>query len=73
MFVKVIVTPGAKKELLQVGPDGRLRISVKAKAKQNQANLRVKELLAQHYQISTKAVRLVSGHQAHTKIVSIDL
>ena len=48
MYVKVMVTPSAKKEKVEE-KNGELFISVKEPAQRNLANKRVRELVASHF------------------------
>lgn len=72
MYIRVRVTAGAKKEVLTPKAGGFL-VSVKEPATQNLANKRVIELVALHYTISPKKVRIVNGHHAPSKILSVDM
>lgn len=70
MFIKVHVKSRAKQEVvIEAGPD-LLKISVKEPARGNRANDRIIEILRARF--PKKVIRLVKGHQAPHKIVSID-
>ena len=71
MYVKARVTAGAKKEALQQLSKDHFKISVKEKPLQNLANKRVVELIARHFRVPAKAVRIVSGHRSPSKILSL--
>ena len=71
MHISVRVTAGAKREAVEVLSQGRLKISVKEPAKQNLANRRVLELVARHFRVSTKKVRIIRGHRSPQKILSV--
>ena len=71
MLVKVRVATDAKKESLEQTAKGGFTISVKEPAERNLANRRVIELVAQHYYVPAKAVRLVSGHHSPSKTLSL--
>ena len=71
MYVKVRVTPGAKKEKVEKKGD-RWDMWVCQKAERNQANARIKEILSQLYKTSLNKVRIISGHRSPSKIFSID-
>jgi uncharacterized protein (TIGR00251 family) len=71
MYIKVKITPGAKKELITVVSATSYTISVKEPAEQNRANRRLVELIAEHYGISAKQVKLISGHHSPSKILSV--
>lgn len=71
MYISVRVVAGAKVEKVEELPRGRLKISVKAPAKQNLANHRVRELVAEHLNLPLAQVRLLSGHTSPSKIFSV--
>lgn len=61
-----------KKEKLEQKQKDLFEISVRQKAKQNMANERVREIMARHYGIIKGKVRIISGHQHPSKLLSID-
>jgi uncharacterized protein YggU (UPF0235/DUF167 family) len=71
-YVRVQVNPSAKKESLIQTDEKTYSISVKEPAKQNLANMRVRELLARHLGVPIAKVRMVSGHRSPRKIFDID-
>ena len=71
MFVKVRVRADTKKEEVKALSNTHFEISVKEKPLQNLANKRVVELVARHFKIPAKAVRIVSGHRSPSKILSL--
>ena len=78
MYLKVFVTPGAKKEKVEVshpdegGEKGEmLLISVKEPAAQNLANTRVRELIAKWQGAPLAKVRILTGHRSRVKMISI--
>jgi uncharacterized protein YggU (UPF0235/DUF167 family) len=71
-YVRVQVNPSAKKESLIQTDEKTYSISVKEPAKQNLANMRVRELLARHLGVPAAKVRMVSGHRSPRKIFDID-
>lgn len=70
MYIKVKLTPNAKKEALVKKGDTFL-VSVKEPAKQNLANKRLCQLVASDMGVSSGAVKIVSGHTGRTKILSM--
>lgn len=72
MYVSVRVVAGAKHEKVEELKAGRLRIWVKEPAAQNLANRRVLVLVARHFGVAHKDVRLVSGHRSQAKIFSVE-
>ena len=72
MYIKVFVTPGAKKEKVEEGKGGVLEVSVREPAQRNLANTRVRELIAGRFHVPPSAVRILSGHRSPRKLFSID-
>lgn len=78
MYIKVFVTPGAKKEKVEVSHQGRdgekgevLTISVREPAMGNHANDRVRELVALREGVPLGKVRILTGHHSRAKMISI--
>ena len=72
MFIKIKVFPDQKKEAFSVVGDNRFEARVRVPAERNLANTRVIELVAEHFGISTKQVRIISGHHHPSKILSVE-
>ena len=73
MYIRVDVSPKAKKENIKVISDDTLEISVREPALQNLANARVAILVARHYGVSRSSVRLISGHRSTRKVFAVDV
>ncbi|MEX0917720.1 MAG: DUF167 domain-containing protein [Candidatus Paceibacterota bacterium] len=73
MYVKIQVTPDARKERFEQVNETEFRASVKEPRERNLANRRVAALIAEHYRIGSKQVRLVSGHRSHGKVFDVSL
>jgi uncharacterized protein YggU (UPF0235/DUF167 family) len=73
MYIKVKVQAGAKKEEVKRKSKDCYIITVKEKAERNMANKRICEIVASLFGVSIKSVRIVSGHQSPSKILSINL
>lgn len=71
MFIKIIVTAGAKKEKFEAESATRYKISVKEPAKQNLANKRVCMLVARHLKTALTNVRIINGHHSPSKLLSV--
>jgi len=69
MYIKVKVMAGAKKEKVIKKSEDNFVISVKEKAKANIANKRILEIVSDIYK--TKKIRIISGHQSPSKILSV--
>lgn len=72
MYVRVKVTPGAKKETVTKMSDNEFQIAVREPRERNLANRRVRELLARAYHIDDAGVRLISGHRSPTKVFDVE-
>ena len=73
MFVKVIVTPKAKRERVSKVMENEFHMSVREPAERNMANKRILAILAEEYGISVAQVRLLTGHRSRVKMVVVDV
>lgn len=73
MYLKVRATAGARKESFREESSTHFVIAVREKAERNEANQRIRELLAAHFAIPVERVRIVNGHQSPSKLLSIDV
>ncbi len=71
MLIKVRAKTGAKKEEFTGLSQDHFIVAVKERPLQNAANRRIIELLAAHFGVPAKTVRIVSGHHSPSKILSI--
>ena len=78
MYIKVFVTPGAKRELVEENPSTKLGaggptllISVREPATGNRANDRVRELIALRVGAPLGKVRILTGHRSRAKMISV--
>jgi uncharacterized protein (TIGR00251 family) len=72
--IKLHVIPGSSKSVFPSGFDNwrkSIEIKVKAKAKDNKANIEVIEKLASFFNISSKNINIIAGQKSREKIVSI--
>ena len=72
MYIKVFTKPSARREEVAELASGTLRISVKEPAQGNQANLRVRTIVAERLGLPVGKVRLLTGHRSRSKMLSID-
>lgn len=70
MYIKVFVTPSAKREKVEEKGE-TLAISVREPASGNQANTRVREIIAKWQGAPLAKVRILTGHRSRAKMVSI--
>jgi hypothetical protein len=71
MDLRIIVRPASSNSSIEELDDGRLRVSVRSKAKDGKANAEVRALLAEHFAVPTKDIRIVRGVTASAKTVWI--
>jgi uncharacterized protein YggU (UPF0235/DUF167 family) len=69
--IRVEVRPSVKRESVSERADGSLEIHVREKAERNMANTRVRELIARHFNVSPKRVRILTGHRSARKTVQV--
>jgi uncharacterized protein YggU (UPF0235/DUF167 family) len=69
-YIKVFVTPGAKKDKVETKGE-TLLIATREPASGNRANLRVRELVAEHLSKPLSHVRILTGHRSRGKMISI--
>lgn len=70
MYLRVLVTPGAKRERVEEKGDA-LVLMVREPASGNRANTRVREIVAARLGLPLGKVRILTGHRSRSKIVSI--
>lgn len=70
MYIKVFVTPGARRETVEESGEALL-ISVREPAMGNRANTRVRELVAERFGAPVGKVRILTGHHSRGKMISI--
>lgn len=70
MYVKVFVTPSAKRESVQEKGD-TLVITVREPAMGNRANQRVREIIAARVGKPVSKVRILTGHRSRAKMISV--
>ncbi len=73
MYIKVRVQAGAKAENVERKDDTHFSIAVCEKAELNQANRRVRDIIAAELGVPAGKVRLISGHHSPSKIFSVDV
>ncbi len=71
MIVRVRVQAGAKRETQITISDNKMQFSVREPAEDNRANDRVRAMLAVHYRVPVKDVRLINGHRHPSKTFEV--
>ena len=72
MYIKVIVKASMKSEEIVEKTKDHFEISVKEKAKNNMANRKVIELIAQYFKVTQNKVRIINGHHHPHKLLIIE-
>ena len=72
MKVSIKVIPSAKTEKVQLSIDGSLKVWLRARPKEGEANKALVKLLSEYYDTSKSQVNIVSGLTSKNKIVEID-
>jgi uncharacterized protein YggU (UPF0235/DUF167 family) len=72
MYIKVFVTPGAKREKIEEKGE-TLAISVREPALGNRANDRVRAIIAQRQKVPFGNVRILTGHRSRAKMISVTI
>ena len=73
MYIKIRAKTEAKTDSLEKISSDTFAVSVKAPAKQNLANKRIIELVAEHYSLPKNKIRIINGHHSPSKILSVNL
>ncbi|PIP69181.1 hypothetical protein CO033_02540 [Candidatus Nomurabacteria bacterium CG_4_9_14_0_2_um_filter_32_10] len=73
MYIRVKVSPNAKKEIFKKINEDHFEISVKEKAERNMANKKVLEIVANYFKVENGKVRIVNGHRSLTKLLVVDM
>ena len=69
--VRVKVVAGARRERVEEGKGGALIVRVREEARRGEANERVRQLLALHFGVPVRTVRIVSGARSPGKRFAI--
>ena len=71
MYIKVYVTPGSRKEVIEKESPTIYRIKVREPKERNLANVRLRQILASEFNTDVGQVKLVSGHRSPTKVFDV--
>ena len=72
MRIEVKVIPKAKRDRVYE-EDGKLKVYVRAPAIDNRANRALIEVLARHFNVKKRSIRIVKGERSREKIIEIDV
>jgi len=71
-YIHVKVKVGASKEKLLKKNKDHFEVSVKEKAERNRANMRMLEIISEHFSVPLERVRIVNGHRHSSKLLVVD-
>lgn len=69
MYFKIKVETENKKESIEKIKEDSFKIKVREKAENNQANIRVLELLSIYLKVSKSKLKIIKGHKNKNKII----
>lgn len=69
MRVTVKVIPSAKIEQVQLALDGSLKVWLRARPKEGEANKALIKLLSKHFDVPKTSINIVAGLNSRNKIV----
>lgn len=69
--VEVRVVPRARRNEVRQGSDGRLVVRVTAAPVDDQANVAVRKVVADHLGVRASRVDIVSGHHSRDKVLRV--
>jgi uncharacterized protein YggU (UPF0235/DUF167 family) len=71
MTITVTVKPGAKQEKVTKLDDLHYHVTVKERAKENEANFAVLDAVAEYFKVSVSRVKLLRGKTSRIKVLEI--
>lgn len=72
MKLAIVVKANAKHEKIEELPNKSLKVHVKAPPVEGKANQAICKLLAKHFSVPQKSVRVLSGLKSKNKLIEID-
>jgi uncharacterized protein len=70
MNIVIRVIPRAKKNLVKIEP-GRLKVYLTAPPQDGKANELLQEILADHFKVKKRQIKLIRGEKSRDKIIEI--
>jgi len=71
MKISIKVVPSAKVEQIQPALDGSLKVWLRARPKEGEANRALIKLLSKHFDVPKSSIDIISGLTSRNKIVDI--
>lgn len=73
ILIRVHVRAGARKESFVARTETQFDVSVKEPAEDNQANDRVRTLLARHFKVAPQKLTIVTGQRSPRKTIRLNV
>ena len=70
MILKIKVKPNSRKQEIEEKPD-LLIISLKSPPENNQANIELIKILAKHFDLDAKKIKILKGKTSRNKIIEV--
>lgn len=71
IYVTVKVHPRARKQVIEEGPAGELKLRVKSSPSKGEANREVITVLASHFGLPRSRVKIIRGQKSRLKLISL--
>ncbi|MES2060158.1 MAG: DUF167 domain-containing protein [Patescibacteria group bacterium] len=71
MLIHIKIQPESKEDKVIMKSDNSYIVYVREKAERNQANIKMRSLLATHFKVDLGKVKIITGHHAPSKIIDI--
>lgn len=71
MLIHVKIFPDSNEDYVEAKSDVSYVVKVREKAERNEANLKMRQILAKHLNIEQHRIRIVTGHHSPSKIIEI--
>lgn len=71
MRINVLVKPNSKRGDLVVSDNNGITVFLRAKPRENAANLNLIKVLSKHFSVPKTSIRIIAGHKSRQKIVEI--
>ncbi|MFA5158221.1 MAG: DUF167 domain-containing protein [Patescibacteria group bacterium] len=72
MKISIKVIPSAKVEQVQPALDGSLKVWLRAKPKEGEANRALIKLLSDYYDVPKSQIEIISGLTSRNKVVEVE-
>ena len=71
MYIRVHANPSARKERVMKIDNTTYQIAVREPAERNMANVRIREILSEEFNVPVSEIKILTGHHSSSKMFSI--